>query len=174
MKVKLAAAAAAMVLVSGGALAQNVGKPALLDNVVKCRNFVDDKARLACFDAATSALATATNSGSLMVVDKEEVKQARRGLFGFNLPKLPFLSDDEEKESEKIKELATTLKSVKPFGYEMWQFELASGGTWETVESQDDNPLPKVGAPVVVKKGPLGNYMAKIGSRGGIRVRRIK
>ena len=66
----------------------------LFDAVLACRSETDPQARLQCFDRTSGALATAAQSGAVVVVDREEVRRTRRSLFGFSLPRLPFFRGD--------------------------------------------------------------------------------
>lgn len=170
MKASIAAAIFAVSLMGTGALAQTAGAPPALGDLMKCRDQADDQARLQCYDAAAAALAAA----SLVVIDKNEVKRARRGLFGFSLPDLPFLNDDDEEEEEKVREVAGTIQSISRTGYERWLVNLGEAGTWQTIEAQPYVPLPRTGKPAVVKRGPLGNYMMSIDGGRGLRVKRVR
>ena len=84
--------------------------------------------RLACFDRAAGSLLAARDSGEVRVVDREEVQETRRGLFGFTLPKLGIFGagDDEQLElndaSRAARALAQARKPTRHF------LSLASGG----------------------------------------------
>lgn len=173
MKALLSTIGLAGLAAATGAQAQ-VGTPATITEVVNCRAQTDDAARLRCFDAAAAALAAASSSGTLVVIDKNEVKRARRGLFGLSLPDVPFLNDDDMDEEDKVKELVTTLRSARGMGYALWVLDLNPGGTWQTIEAQLDVPLPRSGAAVVIRRGPLGNYLMTVDGRRGIRVKRLR
>ena len=68
-------------------------RPELLSRLVGCRQVADSTARLACYDAAASALDSAERQGDVVVVDRAQVSAARRQLFGFDLPAMPGLFD---------------------------------------------------------------------------------
>ena len=48
----------------------------------RCRTIPDPTQRLACFDSAAGTLVAAARSGQVSVVDRGELRQARRSLFG--------------------------------------------------------------------------------------------
>ena len=48
----------------------------------------DNAERLACFDKAVGTIVAASDSDDLRIVDREEVRETRRKLFGFALPDL--------------------------------------------------------------------------------------
>src|SRR5688500_4143501 len=79
------------------ASAQNMPKtstPKIFEDVVQCRAIADAAARLACYDRGVAALQTAQQSNELYVADKQAMKEARRGLFGFSIPKLKIFGDE--------------------------------------------------------------------------------
>ncbi|MFM6853543.1 MAG: hypothetical protein ACKOUM_05620 [Sphingopyxis sp.] len=80
--------ATACALLGGGtpaAMAQDAPAPrvAVLQHVFDCRTVADNAARLACFDQQVAALETAEGSRDIRIMDREQVRAARRGLFGF-------------------------------------------------------------------------------------------
>ena len=56
----------------------------LVTAIDRCRQIADSAQRLACYDSAASALVTATNSGDVSIVDRNEVRKVRHSLFGFS------------------------------------------------------------------------------------------
>jgi hypothetical protein len=45
------------------------------------------EARLQCFEEATASLEQATDSGEVVVVDRAQIRESRRRLFGISLPR---------------------------------------------------------------------------------------
>ena len=77
--------------------------PKIFTDVIQCRTITDKAERLACFDRSVGTLATAQQNKELYVADKEAMREARKGLFGFNLPNLKIFSDDDmEKDVNSI------------------------------------------------------------------------
>jgi len=62
----------------------------LITAVQACQNIKEDAARLQCYDRSVSALATANARGDVAVVDKQQMREARRSLFGFSVAAVPF------------------------------------------------------------------------------------
>jgi hypothetical protein len=161
----------ASVGLSGAAPAQQSASKAIVEAVTACRAEGDGQARLRCFDTAAAALQQATASGSLIVVDKNEVRRTRRSLFGFALPKLPFFNGDDSAD-EAPEELEAKITSARSLGNDKWQVVLESGAVWQTSQSSPYFGTPKPGRTVKLKKGALGSYFASM--EGGRTVRAIR
>lgn len=168
----------ALLLLAMPAAAEDKPTARVIREVTECRDLTDGAARLACFDAKVAALAKATDERTIVILDREEVKKTRRSLFGFPLPRLPFFGNDKddagskEPEAEAIRQLDTTITSVAPYGYGLWTFVLAEGGTWRTIETERGFS-PRAGAKIMIKRGLIGNYMASIG-HATVRVERVR
>lgn len=158
-------------LAAGSVSAQQMPKaetPKLFEDVVNCRSIQDSAERLACYDRGVAALDTAQKSNELYIADREGMKEARRGLFGFSLPKLKIFGDEDLGD---LDELETTITAVRegPRGY---IFTLADGARWmQTDKKYMDKP--KVGATIKIEKAALGSYMASINRKPGFRVERL-
>lgn len=172
---KLVIGAAAFVVMSSAAAAQEreADNSALLTSVLSCRELTDDQARLRCFDAAAARLSEASSAGSLVVVDREAVRRTRRGLFGFNLPRLPFFRGDTSQE-EEITEMEGTIRGVRALDYGKWTLVLEDDSAWQTTEADSRNPAPRVGQSVRIRRGALGSYIMSIGGARGVRAMRIR
>ncbi len=150
--------------------------PAQVAALQSCRTKADAAERLACYDKAVDALSAATASRDLIVIDKAEVKEARKGLFGFSLPRIPFLSGragdpDDDADSRELK---TTVVSAKRWNRVYWRFTVEGGGVWETTEDKRGFNDPKPGGLVTIERGTLGAYYATVGRGGRAAVRRIQ
>lgn len=155
------------------ASAQATEAPAILMELSKCRSLRADDARLRCYDAAAGALATATSSGSLIVVDKEDLRRTRRSLFGLDLPKLPFFSGDRSGEDE-VEQINAKVKRVQVTRDEKWVVELETGGTWQTTEVDTRQSTPKTGDSVRIRKGSLGGFLLSVEGRRSVRALRVR
>ena len=142
--------------------------PKLFEEVVNCRTIQDSAQRLACYDRNVAALETAQKSNELYVADKAAMKEARRGLFGFSLPRLKIFGDEDLGD---LDELETTIASVSS-GSRGYVFTLPDGARWMQTDKRYMDK-PKVGAKIKIEKGALGSYMASINSKPGFRVERI-
>lgn len=158
-------------VVAGPAPARDLPKtatPKLFEEVVTCRTIQDSAQRLACYDRSVSALETAQKSNELYVADKAAVKEARRGLFGFSLPKLKIFGDEDLGD---LDQLETTIAAVSS-GQRGYIFTLPDGARWAQTDKKYID-RPKVGSKIKIEKAALGSYMASINKRPGIRVERL-
>lgn len=156
---------------------QRVPKPTVITSPLvgaldACRKIADGAERLACFDKASAALVGATATGEVSVVDRKELRQARRALFGFTMPKLPFFAGDRSGEDEKD-EIDSTVKSAKQIGYERYQIILADGAIWETSQTSLSFSEPRRGQKVHIKRGPLGSYFIEVDGQVAVKGRRV-
>jgi len=146
----------------------------LVRAVQDCQSVKDDPARLACYDRAAAALVSATSSGDVAIVDRNQVRQVRRSLFGFGLPRIPFFSSNKNRDvEEEPKELKAALASFRPIGNGYFRFTLADPqSSWESTEASDVFE-PKTGSMVTISHGALGSYWAEISGQPAVKVRRI-
>lgn len=160
-------------VVGATAWAQTPASKALVDAVTACRAEQDDQARLRCFDAAVGPLQRAAASGSIVVVDKADVRRTRRSLFGFSLPKLPFFTGDDTAD-EAPEEVEAKIASGRSLGNDKWQFVLESGAVWQTSEPSRYFAAPKPGHVVKLKRGTLGGYFASVQGGRAVRALRVR
>ena len=139
----------------------------------RCQAITDAAQRLACFDGAAAALVGAARRGDATIVDRSEVRQVRRSLFGFAMPKLPFFRGDDT-ASEAADFLETRITSARPIGYGRYRLTLADGGAvWETTETYSTLDPPRAGQPIRLKRGALGRYTLTINGQRGVTGRRV-
>lgn len=138
-----------------------------------CRSEGDAAARLACFDKAAATLEAAITAREVRIVDKKDVRTARRSLFGFALPRINlFGGDDEEKEPDFV-EINSTVAYARPAANNRAVIGLAdeSKAVWQTT---DPMPFPpKAGAKIRIRKGALGNYFLNVDGKN-VRGQRIR
>lgn len=143
--------------------------PKIFLDVVQCRAITDAAERLACFDRSVGALAAAQQSKDLYVADKDAMREARRGLFGFNLPKMRIFGDDDmEKDVDAIDSTIAAFNESQR-GY---VFTLKDGARWRQTDSVYMD-RPKVGAPIRIKRAALGSFFGSISGRPGFRIERV-
>ena len=171
MKQLIGIGAALAALAATGALAADPTPTPIVDAVVKCRAETNDAQRLACYDKAAGALAKASDEGSIAVVTREDVRKTRRSLFGFNLPKLPFFSDDKSAKEDTPDEIETTLKSFRVTRDGNLTLVMADGAIWRTTEPT--RKLPTAGAKIKIKKAALGSFFINIDGARGLRGMRV-
>lgn len=143
--------------------------PKIFADVVQCRAIADAAERLACFDRAVGALATAQQNKDLFIADKEAVQDARRGLFGFNLPKMNLFTDDDMERD--VKSIESTITATVQ-GQKGYIFTLQDGARWmQTDGAYMDKP--KVGSKIRIRRAAFGSYFGAIESNPGVRVERL-
>lgn len=154
----------AIILLAGPALAKDPPKQSPLVGALQtCRAMTDPAQRLACYDKEAGALLDAAKTGDVAVVDKAEVRKARKSLFGFAMPSLPFFSGDSSAD-EVSDTLESTVTAANGIGYGKFRITIAEGNAvWETTETYGTMRDPRAGDKISIKRGPLGSYMLRIG-----------
>jgi len=148
-------------------------QPEIIEQLFECQSITEASERLACYDAKVAAVQTAATNRDLVVADKEQVKEARRGLFGFTLPKIKLFGNDDDKDVEEIKELTTTIKTVRRGGNGKLLLTLEDGAQWAQTDSISLVRDPRPGSAITIRQAALGSYLASIDSQRGIRVKRV-
>lgn len=167
---------AVAIAVAGPAAAKDKDKPAaspLVAAIDRCRQITDSAQRLACYDTAANALVQAANSGQVAVVDQSEIRKARRSLFGFTLPKIPFFSGDETAD-EAQKQLDSTITSVQALNTGYYRIVIADNNAiWEITDSSISFDPPRKGQKITIIRSALGSYFLRINGQVGVRGRRV-
>ncbi len=140
-----------------------------------CRTIADPVTRVACYDRAVDALNVATTAGDIAIVERTEVRKARKGLFGFTLPRIGFLTGkpDNAEDVADAKELNTVITGSRSIGNGKWRFTVEGGGLWETVEASMGFSDPLPGRKVLIEKGSLGAYFVKVEKGRRVQAKRI-
>lgn len=173
MKTNAFAALIMALACSGTAAAkEKTEKSPLIQSLETCRANGDDAARLRCYDSAAAALIAATAQGNVVVVDQRDLREARRSLFGFGVPRLPFFRGDESATAQES-EIAGKISSARDYGGGKWQIGLEDGAQWAMTEVWTSPKLPKSGNEVVIKRGALGSYTMRIAGGRSVKVKRV-
>ncbi len=141
-----------------------------LSRVTACRAISDGAARLTCYDTAVSALDSAERQGEVVVMDRAQIGEARRQLFGFEMPAMPRLFGAEGPAS--LDSIETTLQSATQVADNRWVFRLADGGVWRQIDSDPLRFRPRQGDAVRVRKASMGSFLMTVGDSRAVRVRR--
>jgi hypothetical protein len=155
------------VLAVGSARAE----PGALSAVLECRSITDPKARLACFDASTGIIASLVARKQVEVVDAETLRQTRRSLFGYYLPKIPLFSPD--RPGEDVSEIDGTVASVRETSDGQVEIHLSDGAVWRTTEAPDWG-APKPGTTVHIRRGLIGAYFLTFKNQRPVRGMRVR
>lgn len=147
--------------------------PKAMKALADCRAIADNAARLACYDAAAAGVGDAIAKKDVVVLGRDEITRARRGIFGFALPQLSFLKGTEGKESarDEVEEIDTELQAARESGFGLWQLTMADGALWTTTEPFAGRS-PRAGSKVHIKRGALGSYFLKVDGGRAVKARR--
>lgn len=166
-------AIAAVLSLTDPSFAQNttVARSPLLEQVARCRQIAGDAERLSCFDRAAGALDAAERQGEVVVVERGQIQEVRRQLFGFELPALPSMFSRDADE-EKIDAVETTLVSAGQGIDGKWVFRLADGSEWRQIDSDPVRFQNRPGTEIRVRRASLGSYQLTAGRSRAVRVKR--
>jgi hypothetical protein len=170
---KSVALLSAFLVATPPALAAKSLPTALPDSYSKltaCKAIVDRDARLDCYDKASAALEQAIVRKEVLVADKAQIKEARRGLFGFSLPKISLFGGDDAEE--QANEIEATIARAKQMGRNgPWTIYLEDGAKWVQLDG-DIFPFPKPGQKIKLRKSAVGGYFANINGQRAVRMKR--
>lgn len=168
---------AALFAWSGATAAQPAAGQDVLSSLSRCRALAAPDARLDCFEKATAALENAVRAKDVTILNRQDIRNARRSLFGFTIPRLPlFGGGDRDESSAKqpaFDELNTTITSVRPAANGRIELRLAEGdAVWMTT---DPMPFPpKAGDRIRLRRGAIGNYFLAIDGQRSVRGVRVR
>lgn len=169
-------AAAALLALPAAAFGQRAEeapqRPELFEALVRCRAIADDAARLQCFDGAAANLQQAAERRDLVVVDRQQVRESRRRLFGLALPRLPIFGGGDDEEEDEISSIESQVASASQIEFGRWLVRLEDGSTWVQTDNEILAGRPRPGQPVRVSRAALGTFMMRVNNQPGIRVRR--
>lgn len=163
----------AAVAVVGPAASQDVQRPELLDRLIQCRGLADGTARLACFDSAAAALDQAERQGEVVVVDRAQVRESQRRLFGFNVGGLLPVFGRADAIEPELDTMEGVLASARQGGEGgRWIFTLEDGSVWRQVDSEQMNVRPRAGHSIRIRRAALGSFLASVNDTRSVRVAR--
>lgn len=177
-RINLPSAACAFVVLSLAVPAAAQPAPAARAGALKaladCRAVTDSTARLACYDAAAAQLDEAERTGEVVVLDREQVRTAKRDAFGFSIPSFPRLFDrDERQASEEVNTLASEVASASKDAFGRWSVSLKNGQQWRQTDSKTIFRV-RTGDAVEVRRGLVGSFFIRIGGQPGVRAERVR
>lgn len=146
----------------------------VIQQLYDCRTITDPQARLACYDRQVEAVRTAEQGHDIRIIDREAVRETRRGLFGFSLGNIRLFGDRDDEnraESEEVTQIESTITQIARDSSGRFVFALANGQRWYQAEASGGRS-PRVGQPIVIRRAALGSYLANIDRAPAIRVMR--
>ena len=142
-----------------------------LEALKACQTITEDTARLECFDTAVGSMVTASEAGDVQVVDREDIRQTRRGLFGFSLPNLGIFGGGDDEDEELF---TTTITNVRYFTRRHAQFTTEEGAVWEMRNIPRRMRTIDPGDSVEFKEASFGYYFVRVEGQTGVKGRRIQ
>ena len=143
----------------------------LIDRITACRAIDDAGPRLACFDQASTLLEKARKERQMVVLDRGEIREKRKSLFGLRLPEIQLFGRDEAKEPE-VREVVSKVVKLAPYGRDQWTVWLEQGGVWRTTEKARFDP--EVGESVRIFKAAMGSFRASFNGNLAVRIERVE
>lgn len=173
-RLKCVAGLLIMLGATSAAAPRDAARPQIFDRMVACRAVADPTARLACYDAEVAAVDAAEKSNELVVVDRDQVRKARRSLFGLSLPKLAIFSRGKDGEDEDDpKQIDSVIRSAYSSGASNRStMILEDGAKWVQIDSRSLSRTPRPGMKIRIRRAALGSYVANIDDQTAIRVHR--
>ncbi|MBV7259240.1 type VI secretion protein [Erythrobacter crassostreae] len=171
---RVLAVGVAAALGSAGAAAQSddvASSEDNLDGLKACQQIASDNERLACFDKAVGAIVTATETGELTVIDREDAEKTRRSLFGFTLPDIGLFGGDVEEKDELFE---TTITSARYLSGKKLRFTTAEGAVWEMKDVPRRLQRIEPGDKAVFKQASMGTFFVRINGQLGVRGKRVE
>lgn len=159
---------------AGAAKDAPTAAPPDLQRLQTCRSIASDAERLACFDRESAVFAQSVDSGKLRVIDNEGVKEIRRSLFGFSLPRIGlFGGNEEEAAGEQVNKIQSTLVAVKQIANGKIWFRLSDGAEWQTNDPLGTARMPASGQTIELEKAALGSYWARFETIRAMKAHRV-
>lgn len=167
-------AASAILLFATAASAANDKRAEVFNRLVACRAVADTGERLACYDRQVQVLDAAERAEEVVILDRAQVKEAQRSLFGFSLPKLNLFGHGKGAASGTDESLASIDAVVTSIGRDADNrliFTIEDGARWHQIDGRPSLFI-KRGMQVTLKRAALGSYFASFRGANSIRVRR--
>ena len=168
---RVALAGLATLAIAIPAHAQEIPNDEPLQGLRECQAIAIAEERLACFDTAVSRLVQASEAGDLRVVDREDIRETRRGLFGFSMPKLGLFRGSEDEDVDRV--LHSTITEVRQVGRESYLLTIAEGSRWR-VNDAPRRFRPEAGDTVEFERAALGSFWVRINGTPGVKGRRVE
>jgi hypothetical protein len=140
--------------------------------VIDCRKVIDSAERLACYDAAAARFDEAEQSGQVVVVDRAQMREVRRQVFGFNVPSISMFTRGEKEE--EVNNLSATVASARQNAYGKWILTLEGGAVWAQTDSQELVRRPRAGSKVEIRRASLGSFFMNVDGQRAIKAERVK
>jgi hypothetical protein len=153
-------------------------RPEAFEALIRCRAIAEADARLRCFDAAAAALQTAQERREVVVVDRQQVREGRRRLFGLALPRIPIFGggdgDEDPDDADRVNTVEGVIASAAQDSLGHWMVTLRDNAVWLQTDNNTLALRPRPDQRVVINRGAMGGFMMRVNNQPGIRVRRTR
>jgi hypothetical protein len=163
-----ALAMSATLLAKDDKQSEPLARPKAFDDVVACKTIEDPGQRLACYDEKVAALDEAQKKQEIVVTDKAAMKEAKRGLFGFDLPKIKIFGGGDD-----VTEIEAVVKSVTANRAGQVSIVLEDGAKWQQVDTKILNREPRAGSKARIRVASMGSYLVTFDGGPAIRMKRV-
>jgi hypothetical protein len=167
--------AASVLAVASVAAAQGpspVNRASALKALTDCRAVAESAARLACFDAAAARLDQAEQAGDVVVLDRAQVRTAKREAFGFSLPSFNLFDRSEVQRSVEVNSLEAKVASATKAGGP-WIVTLDNGQVWRQTDAKQLYRI-RPGDAVLIRRGAIGSFLLKVGDSAAFKAERSR
>ena len=147
----------------------SLARPKAFDDVVACKLIENAELRLSCYDQKVSVLDAAQKNDEIILTDKAAVKEAQRGLFGFQIPKLKIFGSG----GDDVEEIEAVVKSVSANRAGQITITLEDNARWQQLDSKILNREPKAGAKARIRIGTMGSYLVSFDGGPAVRMKRV-
>jgi hypothetical protein len=165
----IATVSSAAILIAKDDKKTALARPQLFEDVVACKAIENPELRLACYDEKVVALDEAQKKDEIILTDKAAVKEAQRGLFGFELPKLKIFGSG----GDDVEEIDAVVKSVSATKVGILTIVLEDGARWQQIDTKVLNREPRAGSKAHIRKASMGSYMVNFDGGPAIRMKRV-
>jgi len=138
-------------------------------SLIACRAIPDIVQRVTCYDREIAALQEAQKRRDIVVVDRADVQETKRSLFGLSLPRLSILGKDD---AEDLSEISGTVESATTDREGRVLIKMADGGRWRQTDEMVLGRFPKPGTAMVIRRGALGSFRISVGGQPAFKARR--
>lgn len=159
--------AAAIAATTTAAKPRTTERAPLLAAVTQCRAVADPAGRLACFDRSVAALDTAEATKAVVVIDRQQVDETRRSLFGVALPDTGLFGTGND-----LSQIETTLTSASVDDAGRWSFVLADGTRWTQTDDYIIARRPRANDKVIIRRAALGSFRLSVSGQPGVKAKR--
>ena len=117
---------------------------------------------------------SADTSGEVIFADREQVKKAKRGLFGLGDIRLGIFSrGEDDAEDQELEQIDAGVRSITTGRDGKLQIVLEDGARWAQTDLSKVRLKALKAKKVTIKRGPMGSYVMVFDSGSSVKVKRI-